>query len=190
MGELQDPAVVLLVLDAQVAMLSDPPLGVPAAQTVRTNIAHVIDTARAQRPAPRIIHIRNCGVTGEPDEPRSAGWQLLHGARPGEPVLDKLKNNAFEGTDLAALVPPAARFIIVGCQSDYCVRATCSAALARGNHVVLVRGAHATYDRDEILEGDAVTPAATVESEIEAELEEAGVLLVEMHDVPTLFTER
>ena len=83
--------------------------------------------------------------------------------RGGERVLDKRRNDAFDGTPLGALVPAGpgarARVAIVGMQSDFCVRATARAALARGNGVVLVRGAHATYDRDE---DGVVTPAAEV----------------------------
>lgn len=66
----------------------------------------------------------------------------------------------------------------------------CSAALDRGNEVLLIHGAHGTYDRLEVLYGGGVTPAATIASEIEAELEEAGVHILEMKDVPELFQDR
>ncbi|OCH89588.1 Isochorismatase hydrolase [Obba rivulosa] len=185
-----DPARVLLVLDAQHAYLADPPLGVPAARTVSANILRVLEHARAQAPPPRIVHVRNAGESGEADEPHTPGWQLVFAPRPHEPVLDKTKNNAFEGTRLAELVPPDADLVVIGIQSDFCVRATCSAALARGNNVVLVRGAHGTYDRNETWAGGTVTPAKQVEEEIEAELEEAGVVLLEMHELSELFAAR
>jgi hypothetical protein len=38
--------------------------------------------------------------------------------------------------------------------------------------------------------GGTVTPAQEVEAEVEAELEEAGVLLFDMKDVPCLFKDR
>jgi hypothetical protein len=53
------------------------------------------------------------------------------------------------------------------------VRATSLAALSRGNTVVLARGAHATYDGEE--------PATAVSASVEAELEAAGVAVVD-HD--------
>ncbi|KAH9948572.1 Isochorismatase hydrolase [Amylocystis lapponica] len=184
------PSRVLLLLDVQLATLSDPPLGVPAARSVGPNIARVLTAARTAPSHPRIIHVRNAGGPGEPDEPGAPGWQLQHRPLPGEPVVDKTKNNAFTGTPLGELVPPTAQLVVVGCQSDFCVRATCSTALARGNDVLLIRGAHATFDRVEVWDGGTTTPAAKVEHEIEAELEEAGVILLEMSDLPELFSDR
>lgn len=92
----------------------------------------------------------------------------------------------------------------MGCQTDFCIRATCGEALSRGNEVWLVKGAHGTFDRLDVpLEvgvkramdrglmrgGMALekTEAAVVQAEIEEELEEAGVRLVEVGDVDRLF---
>ena len=83
---------VLLLLDVQHAMLSDPPLGVPAAHTVAPNIARVLAAARSAPHPPLVVHVRNAGAAGEPDEPGCTGWQLVHRALPPEPVLDKTKN--------------------------------------------------------------------------------------------------
>ncbi|CCL99928.1 uncharacterized protein FIBRA_01953 [Fibroporia radiculosa] len=183
---------VLLLLDVQVAPLSDPPIGVPSARIVGPNIAKILAAARAcpPRTRPRIVHVRNAGAPGEADEPRAPGWALVHTPLPHEPVVDKRKNNAFSGTALAELVPPDAILVVVGLQSDFCVRATCSTALARGNEVLLIRGAHATYDRVEPWGIVTSTPADRVACEIEEELEEAGVVILEMEDVPNLFGDR
>jgi len=191
MARAHPPSRVLLLLDVQVAPLSDPPLGVPAARSVGPNIAKVLAAARAcpASSRPRIIHVRNAGAPGEPDEPHAPGWALVHTPYPNEPVIDKRKNNAFAGTPLADLVPPDAELVVVGLQSDFCVRATCSAALARGNEVFLIRGTHATYDRLEVWDGGTCTPAKKVEREIEDELEEAGVIIQEMQDLPNIFAE-
>ncbi|KAH9917268.1 Isochorismatase-like protein [Fomitopsis serialis] len=186
------PSRVLLLLDVQVSRLSDPPLGVPSSRTVGPNIAKVLAAARACPPPsrPRIIHVRKCGAPGDPDEPRLPGWELVHAPLPDEPVLDKRKNNAFTGTALNELVHPDAELVVVGLESDFCVRATCSAALARGNDVLLIRGAHATYDRVEYWDGGTSTPAEKVQREIEEELEEAGVVLLDMADLPSLYEDR
>ncbi|KAG1842504.1 Isochorismatase hydrolase [Suillus subalutaceus] len=182
---------VLLLLDLQVCMLSSPTKGgVPSSETVYRNIEHILDRARAAKLPPRIIHIRNSGESGDPDAPNSPGWQLVFPPLEHEFVVDKLKNNAFAGTKLPELIPRDAELIVVGMQSDYCVRATCSAALARGNTVILINEAHATYDRIEVWNGGMVTIAHDVELEIEAELEEAGVNLLCMSDVPHLFSDR
>ncbi|KAH7929227.1 Isochorismatase hydrolase [Leucogyrophana mollusca] len=181
---------VLLLVDAQVGMLADPPNGVPSAKIVRQNIQRILEQARVVEHPPRIIHVRNTGDVGEVDEPNTPGWQLAFPPLPHEYVIDKLKNNAFAGTHLGDLIAPEAEIIVVGMQSDFCIRATCSAALGRGNEVLLIRGAHATYDRLEVWNGGGITPANAIEAEIEAELEEAGVALFDMKDLPGLFTDR
>lgn len=137
-------------------------------------------------------------------------------------MIDKSKgkNSAFAGTRLSEWVSAGegTTLVVCGVSSDYGVRATCSAALGRGNNVVLVRGAHATWDRVEYTaaapvayssNGAAfpvggggcvagspvpmgmgmVTPAAKVEREVESELEEAGVLVVGLDEVSRIFAD-
>lgn len=91
---------------------------------------------------------------------------------------------------MSEIVPSEAEIVVAGFQTDYSIRATCSAALGRGNEVLLIRGAHATYDRIEVLHGGGITPANRIEAEIEAELEEAGVHLLDMKDVEGIFENR
>lgn len=107
--------------------------------------------------------------------------------------------------------------MVVGMQSDFCVRATCSYALGRGNSVFLVevsyrslcidvtntdvfhrisvsgfQDAHATYDRPEAYAAGGpvqVTEAAKVEKEIESELEEAGVHVCSVEDLTHVFAD-
>ena len=186
------PRKVLLLVDVQVYVLADPPEGVPNAPLVKRNIEQILHTARSSQTPPRIIHIRNNGDVGDPDQPGTNGWQLALPTMQNEYIIDKLKNNAFAGTTLGSLVPETSDLVVVGMQSDFCIRATCSAALGRGNNVLLVEGAHATYDRPEDFSSGGpaiITPAARVEREIESELEEAGVVLIKMDDLPHLFTD-
>ncbi|KAF7311747.1 Isochorismatase hydrolase [Mycena indigotica] len=239
MAALQSRRRVLLCLDAQHAGLSPPPLGnpIPAAAAVLANLKHILATARAATHPPLIVHVRNAGDRGDPDEPAAPGWHLALAPLPGEVVVDKRKNNAFAGTRLADVVQEDAELVVVGLQTDFSLRASaypvflsryfsrtfplpgalaalvpppllmsarsspylafspflpspCSAALARGNSVLLIRGAHGTYDRVEILYGGGLTPAKQVEAEIEGELEEAGVHLLGMEDVPAIFDDR
>ncbi|KAJ8468280.1 hypothetical protein ONZ45_g17300 [Pleurotus djamor] len=185
-----NPLHVLLLLDVQHGMLSPPPLGVPSSKSVHENIALILHEARTASPPPLIIHVRNTGDQGEPDEPNTPGWHLAFQPKPGEYVIDKLKNNAFAGTSLGEIVRPDAEMVVVGMQSDFCVRATCSAALGRGNEVLLIKGAHATYDRIEVWYGGRITPASRVEVEVENELEEAGVIVLDMKDVSGIFNGR
>ena len=182
----------LFLLDVQVAMLSEPPIGIPAAASVRANLAQILAHARAARPPPLIVHVRNSGDGGDADAPNTPGWELVFQPRAGEVVVDKRKNNAFACTRLGELVDKKAAMVVVGMQSDFCIRATCSAALGRGNTVFLVEDAHATYDRPEAYTTGGpviVTPAHTVIKEIECELEEAGVFVVKVDDLPHVFEE-
>ena len=127
-GHGDDAKRVLLILDVQHNMLAPPPAGIPAGASVGPNIATILAHARAAVPPPRIVHVRNAGDAGEPDEPGTRGFELVNAPLPGEYVVDKRKNNAFVGTDLGKIIPPTAEIIMVGMQSDFCIRATCSAA--------------------------------------------------------------
>ncbi|KAJ3549289.1 hypothetical protein NMY22_g954 [Coprinellus aureogranulatus] len=182
---------VLLMLDMQKFMLEDEPVGVPAAKTVYQNLKQVLEVARSAEPhPPLIIHVRNTGDPGEPDEPGTPGWQLIFDPLPGEVVIDKRKNNAFAGTTLGNWIPTDAEIVVVGFQTDFSVRATCSAALGRGNEVILLREAHATFDRIEVLHGGGVTKASVIEAEIEEELSEAGTHILTLQDLPGIFVDR
>ena len=61
-------------------------------------------------------------------------------------------------------------------------------ALACGNTVILIRGAHATSDRLEV--NTPITPAAQIEKQVENEMEDLGVVLLDMSDLDDLFTDR
>lgn len=205
-------------MDAQLYPLSPSPTGVPNAHSLLRTLSSLLNLARASPSPPLIIHTRNAGPPGEPDAPSSPLHALaLAPVPPSEVVIDKSKgkNSAFAGTRLAEWVPAGENttLIVCGVSSDYGVRATCSAALGRGNGVVLVRGAHATWDRVEYAAAaptqysnaptfpvggcvvaspvgmGMVTPAAQVEREVESELEEAGVLVVGLEEVPWIFRE-
>lgn len=182
---------ILLMLDMQRFMLEDEPVGVPAAKTVYPKLKEVLEFARSAEPnPPLIIHVRNTGDPGEPDEPGTPGWQLIFDPLPGEIVVDKRKNNAFAGTSLGSWVPTDAEIVVVGFQTDFSVRATCSAALDRGNEVILIREAHATFNRIEVLNGGGVTKAAAIEAEVQEELGEAGVHVLGMEDLSGIFLDR
>jgi nicotinamidase-related amidase len=158
---------VLLVIDAQRNMLL-PPEPVPDAPAVGAAIEATVAAARSA--GARVVHIRNRGDAGDPDEPGTPGWELAFPTRPGEPVVDKPECDSFVDTDLADHVPAGVPVVLVGMQSEYCVRSTALGALARAHPVTLVRGAHATYPDGE--------PATDISARVEAELERAGVRLV------------
>ncbi|MBM7813069.1 isochorismatase family protein [Saccharothrix algeriensis] len=158
----------LLLVDVQRNMLGAPE-PVPHAGPVGAAIEACLD--RAREAGWTVVHVRNNGGDGDPDAPGTAGWELVHPVRDGEHVVDKHRCDAFEGTPLGRLIPSSATVVLVGMQSEHCIRETALGALGRGHAVQLVRGAHATYDHDE--------PAAEVSARVERELAGAGVEVVE-----------
>jgi nicotinamidase-related amidase len=163
----------LLLIDVQRNMLL-PPQPVPDAPTVGPKIAGILD--RARRSGAMVIHVRNNGGEDDPDAPGTTGWELIHDVAGHEAVVDKRAPNGFAGTELGNLLAGARGVVIVGMQSEYCVRETSLAALERGLAVVLVRGAHATY-------GDGERSAAEIAAATESELAQAGARVLDTDDV-------
>jgi nicotinamidase-related amidase len=145
------PVSALLVIDAQMKLL-DGPTAVPSAVETTARIAELL--AAARNAGALVVHLQNDGQPGARDEPGSAGWAIHPAAEPrsDEPLLRKHGDDGFEGTDLEALLRQAGvrRLAVAGLLSEMCVSATVRAAFARGFDVLLVRGAHATYDLQEI----------------------------------------
>lgn len=163
----------LLLIDVQRNMLL-PPQPVPDALAVGPKIAEILH--RARRAGAMVIHVRNNGGQDDPDAPGTTGWELIHDVAGHEAVVDKRTPDGFDGTELGSLLADAPEVVIVGMQSEYCVRETSLAALKRGLDVVLVRGAHATY-------GDGKHTAAELAAATEAELAQAGARILDTDDV-------
>lgn len=163
----------LLLIDVQRNMLL-PPQPVPDAPAVGPKIAGILD--RARRDGAMVVHVRNNGGEDDPDAPGTTGWELIHDVAGHEAVVDKRTPNGFAGTELGSLLADAREVVIVGMQSEYCVRETSLAALQRGLAVSLVRGAHATY-------GDGKRSAAEISAATEDELAQAGARILDAGDV-------
>jgi nicotinamidase-related amidase len=161
----------LLLVDVQRNML-EPPYPVPSADQVGKTLTDLLTRARSAGSA--VVHIRNNGSDDDPDAPGTPGWELIHPVADGEPVVDKATPDSFAGTDLDRHLEPRAPLVVVGMQSDYCVRATTLEALRRGHPVTVVRGAHATYDDGK--------PAAEISQEIEDQLAAAGAVVASPSD--------
>ncbi|KAF7335378.1 Streptothricin hydrolase [Mycena venus] len=172
---------VLLVLNLQVGLISDPPQGIPAAQSVRENIALVLEHARraSAEQAPCIIHFRNCGEPGDLDEEGTPTWELLHPPLPGEFVFDKRKTNAFSCTALDEHVAPDAEVVVVGLMSEYSVKSSASI-------LPDPRGAGG----GELVDGGRLTPAEKISAQVEEELDKAGAIILDMKYLPGLFEGR
>ena len=82
------------------------------------------------------------------------GYSLLHNwpeLAPGatEPVVEKNFGDSFEATDLETVLADlgVGRLVVVGAQTDACIRSTLHGAFVRGYDATLVGDAHTTEDQ-------------------------------------------
>jgi isochorismatase family protein len=80
-------------------------------------------------------------------------WQIVPELAPGaaEPLVEKHYGDSFEDTTLETVLSglDVGRLVVVGAQTDWCVRSTLHGALARGYDATLVSDAHTTEDQTE-----------------------------------------
>lgn len=83
----------------------------------------------------------------------SEAWEIVPELEPGdgEPIVQKEYGDSFEGTDLADVLAERSvgKVVVVGAQTDACVRSTLHGAFVRGYDTVLVTDAHTTEDLSE-----------------------------------------
>lgn len=145
------PVTALILIDAQQGLLEGHD-AIPHAAIVVDRLAALL--AKARSAGALIIHLQNDGPPGDIDEPGAPGW-FIHprvAPAPNEFVLRKVHDDGFDETDLESLLARngVTRIAIAGLLSEMCVSATIRGAFARRLEVLLVHGAHATYDLDEI----------------------------------------
>lgn len=135
------PHAALLVIDVQQGVVDH-------AYQRDTTVAHIGDlvTKARQAGAPVIWVLQS-------DEELVRGsqqWQLVPELSRGdnEPLIDKSYADAFEQTDLEAVLARlgVGQLLVAGAQTDACVRATLHGALVRGYDATLVSDAHTTED--------------------------------------------
>ncbi|MFN7418628.1 MAG: isochorismatase family protein [Alphaproteobacteria bacterium] len=145
------PKAALLIIDAQIAMLQ----GAYLADDVATAISEALRRARDVE-AP-VIFLRHSHASFAPMMKGAPTWEIDPRVAPqsGEVVLDKRASDGFWETDLEEALRnlDVRRVVVAGLQTEFCVDATCRAALSRGFDVTLVADGHTT--------GDAVMDAAT-----------------------------
>ncbi|WP_431280219.1 isochorismatase family protein [Leifsonia poae] len=165
----------LMLVDVQRNML-DGEGAIEGAVAFREALADVLERAREARVP--IVHVRNDGNAGDPDEPETNGWEFVFPPLPGEPVVRKDVGDTFQANPALADVLRAMgvdSLVIVGLQSEYCILDTSRGALLRGLGVILPSDGHATYDADE--------PAAAISARVTGELADDGVTIVELASV-------
>jgi nicotinamidase-related amidase len=132
----------LLVIDVQVAVVAK----AHARDAVVANIGALVE--RARREWVPVIWIQDSEVDGGKG---SEGWRIVPGLKPdaAEPLVEKAYGDAFEDTNLETVLSELAvgRLVVVGAQTDACIRSTIHGAFARGYDVILVSDAHTTEDQ-------------------------------------------
>ena len=77
-------------------------------------------------------------------------WQLVPELSPddAEPLVEKSYGDSFEATDLEDVLAGlgVGRLVVVGAQTDACIRSTLHGAFTRGYDATLVGDAHTTED--------------------------------------------
>ncbi|MFY9784108.1 MAG: isochorismatase family protein [Acidimicrobiales bacterium] len=138
------PNTALLVVDVQNGVV----VGAHQRDEVVANIASLVDKARREEiPVVWVQH------SDEGLEHGSDVWQIVPELTPDdrEPLIDKNYGDSFEATTLESTLGDlgVGRLVIVGAQTDACIRSTLHGALARGYDAILVSDAHTTEDQSE-----------------------------------------
>ena len=134
----------LLVVDVQNGVVDQ----AYARDQVVSNISSLVDRARSDGVA--VVWVRH---TGEDLDVGSEPWQIVAELIPtdGEPVVDKRYGDSFEDSTLEEHLRTlgVGRLVVVGAQSDACIRSTIHGAFVRGYDTTLVADAHTTEDLTE-----------------------------------------
>ena len=135
------PGSALLVVDVQVGVVE----GAPRRDEVVARIGELVDRARADGVPVVWVQHSDDGLPEGSDE-----WAYVPELQIGEdePVVHKQYGDSFEATDLEEVLEHAGvgRLVVVGAQSDMCIRSTIHGAFTRGYDVTLVTDAHTTED--------------------------------------------
>jgi nicotinamidase-related amidase len=134
---------VVLVIDLQVGVVR----GCFDADGVVARSAELVERARSA--GTPVVWVQHHEPGLERDTP---GWAFADGLarQPGEAVIHKAYRDAFAGTELGEVLGSldAGRLVVVGAQSDFCVRTTTQRAAALAYDVTLVSDGHTTRDTE------------------------------------------
>jgi nicotinamidase-related amidase len=135
------PNSALLVLDVQNRVVE----GTHERDAVVANIGSLVERARGERvPVVWVQHSDEELARGSDD------WRIVPELAPGdaEPLVEKHYADAFEDTTLERVLSGlgVGRLVVVGAQTDECIRSTLHGALVRGYDATLVGDAHTTED--------------------------------------------
>lgn len=136
------PNTALIVVDVQNGVVA----GAYERDTVVANIGGIVERARREQvPVVWVQHNSEQLVKGEDD------WQIVPELTPddAEPLIQKEYGDSFEDTNLEVVLSDlgVGRLVVVGAQTDACIRSTLHGAFTRGYDTTLVSDAHTTEDQ-------------------------------------------
>jgi nicotinamidase-related amidase len=136
------PNTALLVVDVQNAVVG----GAHKRDEVVANVGNLVERARHEHvPVIWVQHSDEELTKGSDD------WRIVPELAPGEsePLIEKSYGDSFESTNLESVLSDlgVGRLIVVGAETDACIRSTIHGGLARGYDAALVSDAHTTGDK-------------------------------------------
>jgi nicotinamidase-related amidase len=112
------------------------------------NIGSLVEKARREDVPVIWVQHSDEGLTKGSDE-----WRIVAELSPmdSEPLIEKHYGDSFEDTNLESVLSDLeiGRLIVVGAQTDACIRSTLHGAFTRGYDAMLVSDAHTTDDQSE-----------------------------------------
>ena len=136
------PNTALLVIDVQNGVVG----GAHERDAVVANVGRLVEKARREQvPVVWVQHSDEQLMKGTDD------WRIVPELAPSdaEPLVEKNFGDSFEDTNLEAVLSDleVGRLVVVGAQTDACIRSTLHGALVRGYDTTLVSDAHTTEDQ-------------------------------------------
>jgi nicotinamidase-related amidase len=135
------PNTALLVVDVQNGVVA----GAPARDAVVANVGSLVEKARQEQVPVVWVQHSDAGLVEGSDE-----WRIVPELTPeeAEPLIAKSYGDSFEDTGLETVLSDlgVGRLVVVGAQTDMCIRSTLHGAVVRGYDATLVSDAHTTED--------------------------------------------
>src|ERR1700730_2910944 len=136
------PNTALLVVDVQNGVVG----GAHERDTVVANVGSLIEKARREQVPVVWVQHSDQGLARGSDD-----WGIFPELAPAdaEPLVEKNYGDSFEDTTLETVLSGlgVGRLVVVGAQTDACIRSTLHGAFVRGYDAILVSDAHTTEDQ-------------------------------------------
>ena len=136
------PNTALLVVDVQNGVVA----GAHERDAVVANVGSLVDKARREQVPVVWVQHSDEGLARESED-----WRIVPELAPdnAEPIVEKNYGDSFEDTNLETVLSglDVGRLVLVGAETDACVRSTLHGAFVRGYDATLVSDAHTTEDQ-------------------------------------------